>query len=373
LRKDTYIVAEKRDVDRINFTDQASAQAARAKIAAGTKFEDVATARGLKPSDISLGTLAQADLGPDQGPVVFGLPLNDVSLPLKGALGGWSLFRVTKIMPGSSKTFEQAAPELKASLLQQLAAAKLGDISNAFEDAHNGGDNVEDAAKKVGMRVIHVPEVDAHGLAPDGTKANVPAAPDFMAQVFKSDVGEEGDPFLSADGHYYVLKVEGMVPQKLKPLDSVRVQATADWIAEQRQKQLADKAQALADEAGKSRSLGPVAAQLHATPQTSPALGRDASNDVLSSAVIAKIFASAPGAAVWGPTTKGGLYVVAVVTGLAQPPSAYMDPNFRQLVTELSSQLDRDFSDGMAAAARAQQGVTKNQQQIDRVLGGEGS
>src|SRR5207248_4526349 len=42
LRKDQYQIAEKRDVEQIVFPDAASAQAARAKIAAGTSFADIA-------------------------------------------------------------------------------------------------------------------------------------------------------------------------------------------------------------------------------------------------------------------------------------------------------------------------------------------
>ena len=44
------------------FKTMAEAQAARAKIQSGTSYEDLAAQRGLKPEQISLGTLAQSDL-----------------------------------------------------------------------------------------------------------------------------------------------------------------------------------------------------------------------------------------------------------------------------------------------------------------------
>ena len=71
----------------------------------------------------------------------------------------------------------------------------------------------------------HVRRVDAKGLAPDGTKADVPADPEFLPQVFKAEVGEEGDPFQTKSGNVYVIRVDGVTPPKLKPLDQVRAEA----------------------------------------------------------------------------------------------------------------------------------------------------
>lgn len=48
-RKSTYVIAEKRDVQQIEFKTQAEAAGARAKIVAGTTFDALAASRGLKP------------------------------------------------------------------------------------------------------------------------------------------------------------------------------------------------------------------------------------------------------------------------------------------------------------------------------------
>jgi len=60
--KDTYMVPEKRDVQQIEFKTEAEAKAARQKIDSGTSFDQLATQRGLKPADISLGTLTEAGM-----------------------------------------------------------------------------------------------------------------------------------------------------------------------------------------------------------------------------------------------------------------------------------------------------------------------
>ncbi len=276
-------------------------------------------------------------------------------------------------MPGSTTTFDQAKPQLKTELVAQLAASKIEDIVNAFDDARNAGASLIEAAKKVGMRVVHVAAVDARGLAPDGTRAAVPASPDFLAQLFKSDVGDEGDPFATADGHRYVLKVDGVTPQKLKPLDSARADATAAWITEQRRQKLADTAKALAVEVSAKGNLPSIAARLHVALQKSGALLRDTSTPALPQALITAIFASPPGRAVSGVTAATDNSIVAQITGVMHMPLPLGDPRYQQFVQALSNQASKDIADSMAAAARAQQGVTINQQQVDRVLGGEGS
>lgn len=371
LRKDTYVIPEKRDIQRINFTDEASAKVARAKIDAGAKFEDIAAARGMKPDDMNLGSLTESDLA-NQGPVAFSLPVGGISQPVK-YIFGWSLLRVTKITPGNTTTFDQAKPALKTQLMARLEASKIEDIVNALEDERNTGTSMVDAAKKVGMRVVHVAAVDSKGLAPDGTKADVPANPDFINQLFQANIGDEGDPFATTDGHRYVLKVEGVTPQKLKPLDSVRVEVLADWTAEQRKLRLAAAAKALAAEANAKGDFAAIAARLHVTPQSSPALDRDTATPPFPQETITAIFASKAGLAVAGPNASGDSSIVARITGVAVPALPLGDPRYQEFMQSLSKQASKDITESMAAGARANQGVSINQQQVDRVLGGEGS
>ena len=374
LQKDKYVVPDRRDVQRINFKDEASAKAAKAKIDSGTTFEDVATQQHVALSDLNLGSVAQADLGPVQGPVAFALPLEGVSQPVKSTFGsGWALLRVTKITPGKSTTLADATPAIKADLLKQLAASKLEDVINAYDDAHNAGADMPEAAKKVGMRVVHVATVDGHGLAQDGSKADVPATPDFLEQVFKSDVGTEGDPFRSTDGRYYVIKVEGVIPQKLKPLDTVRAQALAAWTDDQRVQKLGEKAEEIAKQANAGGNLSQIAGQYHAIVASSPALLREQPTPVMGAEFMTKVFSVPGGKTVAGKAADGKSFIVAKVTGVFHPPFVSGDPQLIAFAQSLGRQISSDIQTGMGKSARAAQGVTINQSQVERVLGGEGS
>jgi peptidyl-prolyl cis-trans isomerase D len=369
-RKATYVIPEKRDVEQITFPDEASAKAARAKIDAGAGFADIAKERGLKQSDIELGSLVEEDLGKDRGPAAFALPVNGVSQPVKG-LFGYVLLRVTKITPGVSKSFDDVKADLRKDVMQQLAEAKLTDISNAFEDAQAGGANLSEAAKKVGMHAVSVADVDAQGMAPDGARAAVPGEPDFLDQVFKAEVGEEGDPFQTKDGNVYVIRVDGVTPPKIKPLDSVRDAATKAYMDEARAKLLDAKAKSLAAEADKQQSLARIASELGVTPQMSGILTRGSATDPFGKALIEKIFDTPPGGTVYGPSAKGGTYLIARIVGIAHPPTLPTDdPRYKRFMTGLSNQLGDDIPTAFASAARAKQGVQIDQKMAGRVSGG---
>ncbi len=367
--KDQYQVPEKRDVEQIVFANQASAAAARAKIAAGAKFEDIAKSLGKSQADIALGTIQEADLGAQRGPAAFALPADGVTQPVKFTFG-WTLLHVTKITPGFSKTFGDVKETLRKQIFNELSDAKITDISNTFEDARAGGASFTDAAMRVGMRIVHVPAVDANGLAPDGSKANLPASPEFAAQLAKAEVGDEGDPFQAADGHAYAIRVNGVTPPKLKPLEAVRAQAAADWMRERRQQKLLALAAQLTAKADADHGLEKVATTMRVAVQSSGALTRGSSTGALSPAIVTKIFAAPPGTAVAAPSPQGDGFILAFVTGVAHPSVPPQNPLTQRVASEIGGDAGSDIAASLARAWRNALGVTINQSQIDRAAGG---
>ncbi|HEY6578969.1 MAG TPA: SurA N-terminal domain-containing protein [Rhizomicrobium sp.] len=369
LRKDQYQIPEKRDVEQITFPDEASAKAARAKIDAGTGFDALAAQRGMKAGDISLGSVVEADLGKDRGPATFALPAGGVTQPLKSTFG-WVLLHVTKIAPGVSKSYADVKDALRKDVLNQLATAKLTDVSNAFDDASAGGASLANAAKRAGMRVIHVPAVDKNGLTADGTKADLPASPDFLAQLQKSEVGEEGDPFPSTDGNLYVIKVNGVTPPKLKPLAAVRADAVAAWSANWEKERLSAMAKQLVQQATADKSLSGIAAKVHAPVRSTGGLTRNSNPAGLPPELMTSLFDSLPGRIVSAPAANGEGLVIARITGVAQPPAPTENPLFFRFAGSVSDGAADDFVSTLAMAARARLGVTVNQSQVDRITGG---
>jgi peptidyl-prolyl cis-trans isomerase D len=367
LRKEQYQVPEKRDVEQIVFPDEASAKAARAKLDAGTGFDQLAFQRGLKSTDTSLGTVVEADLGKDRGPPAFALPVNGITQPIKSTFG-WVILHVTKITPGINKSYADVKEQLRKDVLTQLAIAKLTDVTNAFDDASAGGATLAEAAHKAGMRLVHVPAVDKNGLTPDGTKAQLPAAADFVAQLQKSEVGEEGDPFPSSDNSVYVIKVNGVTPPKVKPLAAVRQQAVAGWTANWETARLAAMSKELIRDATTAKSLSAIANKVNSSVRSTGAITRNSKLPGLPADLVRNLFDSPPGKIVSAQAGSG--LVIAQVTGVSQPPDPMANPMFFQLANTLSNAAAEDIDSTFAIAARSHLGVSINQAQVERLTGG---
>jgi len=366
-----YVIPEKRELEQIRFKTQAEAEAASAKLKAGTAYEQVAAANGGKPEEI--GELVADDLDPAQAKVVFALPQNGVSPPLKAASGQWVLFRVVKITPGVTKSLDQARNEIKAGLIQELAQSKLTEITNAYIDASSKGLPLAEAAKQVGMHSMRISAMDANGLAPDGSKTTAPDDADFRSMVFRAEPGEEGDPQPSKTGIYYVISVNGSTPPKLRPLDQVRDQALAAWTAEQRAILLKKRAQEFAAEANRTHSLEAIAKAIGAKIAASPALNHSSSDEVFSASLVSALFQAKPGEAVAGPKGKSGDWVVAQVTGILHPPLPLNSPGFRSALDQISQSVAGGVTESYVADERAKQGVTYNAKLLNSVVGSEGS
>lgn len=369
-----YMVPEKRDIQQIEFPTQADAQAAYDKIKSGAfTFETLAAQRHISPQDLLLGTLAKADL-PDQAraDAAFSLPLNQVSEPVKGAINGFVLLRVTKIAPPVSHPLAEVKDQLKQQLALQLAGAKVTDIVNAFEDARSGGADMEAAAKKVGMHFGRVQAVDRHGLDPSGQKiADLPADPEFLTTAFTQEVGEDADPFPAKSGASYDIKVDGVTPSKLKPLDRVKSQALADWTVDEKAKEVAAKAQSLASQAQKDGNLAGIAKELKVPVQQSPPLSRQTNDTTFSAALISKLFDAPFGGVIEGAQGSGGNYIVAKVTGIAHPQTPQSAEIFASGSEQLSGQTADDITASLANAERQRQRVTVNQQLLQQAIGGQ--
>jgi len=366
--KATYVIPEKRDIQQVEFKTEKEAADARAQITKGMSFEEMASRRGLKPEQISLGTLTETDLpDADRAKTVFALPLNEASQPLKSSFGGWALMRVTKITPGSNKTLADVSEDIRKSLAQQLTANKLVDVVNAFTDAKSSGGNLKEAAQKAGMKLAHVSATDASGKKPDGTAAEVPADPEFLPALFKAEVGEDSDPFGTKAGAYFAVHVNGVTPPKLKPLDQVRAEVIADWTNEQRAGLLANKARELSQRATKEKSLDGIAKDLKVQVQHSPALGRDTNDEQFSSMIVQRLFSAAPGAAEYAPLGAAGNFMVARITGISHPPQNPRDPGFQVGSQRLSQAMAQDFSIDLSNAARTRQGVKVNQKLLTQM------
>jgi peptidyl-prolyl cis-trans isomerase D len=367
--KAEYQKPEQRDVEQISFPTKEAADMAAQKIKTAADFASAVHERGLKDEDVKLGTFAAAGLDPRLSKAVFAVPEGGVTAPVQGPFG-WVILRAAKVVPGESKTMDDVKDQLKDALVKTRASAKIAELANSLEDARGGGANLAAAAKKLNIPLHHVASIDRMGMTPEGTKAEIPASPQFLDQVFQTESGEESDAFQSEDGDSFVVKVDSVTPPTVKPFDAVREQVKDGFVAEARAKLLQAKVQALTQEAKTAGNLAGIGKTLGHAPVVSMALKRGQMDDVFSAQLGGELFATPPGTVISGAAGKGDGYVIAQITQVTHPApdvSAASYATFRQTA---SQQLGETAVDTLAAAARQNARVNIHEATVQRVLGG---
>jgi peptidyl-prolyl cis-trans isomerase D len=356
FRKDTLSTPETRTIIQIPVkTADQGAQAAR-RLAAGEDPAAIARSFGAEPviyadkprSAIADGKLAAA---------AFAATAGQVSGPVQGDLG-LAAIKVAKITPGKTATLDSARAQIEADLRLKAAQAKAYQLSQAFDDARQGGAGVADAARKAGVPTISVGPVTAQGADVDG-KPN-PLITDKIAKTaFAMRAGEDSDIQDAGAGDYYALKVDRVLPPALPSLDEVRAPLTQAYAREQLSQALRAKADALMALVRQGKSLDEVAAGVgaHVTREAGMQLIQMQKYQALGQPFVAAIFGHKPGD-VFDAGGKDGVFIARLD---AVRPGDVTET--ARLVESLRSRASQEYLQSLVAAAK-----TAAAQQIKPVI-----
>ncbi|MEM6727624.1 MAG: SurA N-terminal domain-containing protein [Pseudomonadota bacterium] len=236
-RIDEFNRPERRLVERLIFGNETDAAAARARIDGGGTFEAEVEARGLELSDIDMGDVTEAELGP-AGPLVFGTDELAVVGPAETSLGP-ALFRINAILPAIETSFEEARDDLQDELALDRAARVIAEQIDFLENELAGGATIEEIAEASDL------ELGSIGWFPgaDEGPAAYEAFQDAAAAVADTDFPEimELD-----DGGIFALRLDGVIAPRLQDLEEVRDAVRAAWEASATTEALANLAERLA-------------------------------------------------------------------------------------------------------------------------------
>ncbi|WP_036281844.1 SurA N-terminal domain-containing protein [Methylocystis sp. ATCC 49242] len=248
---------EKRDVRQIVLKTDKEAEDALARLKGGMDIDALAAELKLNPKDVNLGLVEQRDFGDAKvGAAVFALAKPGLAEPVKTAFGT-VISQVKSIAPAVyTKTFEQAAPELRVEIAAQKAGPEVRRLHDAIEDQRAAGKTLAETAKGVGLDVRVIEAVDDAGHDKDGKAiADLPAGPDLLKAAFASDVGVDNDTVATRDGGYVWFEVNAVEPARQKTFEEVKGAVLEAMRNEAAQKALAEKADELV---GKLRSGQPI-------------------------------------------------------------------------------------------------------------------
>lgn len=308
FRKDTLSKPEVRTVVQIPAKDAAAAQKVTAALRGGQSPEAVAKSVGVDAitfQDRPLSAISDRKVGQ----AAFKMQAGEVAT-VQGDLGV-AVVKVASITPGREVSLEEARPMLEAEIRKDLLAEKVYAQTQAYDDAHQGGAGLAEAAQKAGVTATTVGPITAQGVNEQGGQLQG-FPPKILETAFALPAGGESDVTELGDGAYFAVRVERIVPAHVPPLAEIRGEVTRVFMQREIVKALEAKAEAIRARVAKGETLEAASG---APVSRLPGLTRQAANSHqdLGREVLGRTFAAKQGE-VWVARAPNGIVVGRVET-----------------------------------------------------------
>jgi peptidyl-prolyl cis-trans isomerase D len=365
---DRFRKAERREIDQIAFPTIEEANAAAARIAAGTSFDTIAEERKLTPRDISLGLVSKRDiLDPAIADAAFSLAAGKVSQPVAGRFV-IVLLHVKSVEAPSEQPLSAVAATLKNEIARERARLQVLDVHDKIEDERAGGATLAEVAKKLDLKSATIEATDRSGRKPDGTPIDdMPGRADLLTGAFRSPkAGIETDPveLRNQDGFVWY-EVTDITASHDRNFEGARDLVEARWRDEETGKKLAALSDTIRAKVDSGESFAMAAPGV--TVERQEKLKRGSKPDGLDPGVIARVFGTAEG--------KGGVYaaddglsrIVYRITKVTVPPFSPTPAALKALATGLQDDLLGQY----VIRLENDLGVSINEAALRSVIGGD--
>ncbi len=366
-----YSKPERRMVSQIIFDNQDDANVAAESIAQGKSFDEVASERDLSPSDTRIGLVAKTDIiDPKVAETAFSMASGTTSDPVQGGFG-WVIVRVDEVQPEETTPFADVAADIKQEIALELAKKRLIQTFDEVEDARAAGETFEEISAKLELPLHKIEAVDRSGNDMDGRAvADLPAANDFLAGVFESDIAIENDAVRSAEGGYVWYEVTDITPDRDRALEEVRDAVVTAW----KQARIAERLTAEGDDIRSKveggEGLDTIADEMGLTVKTALNFTRNAQAPAdLTSAAVEAAFNGPEGHVAVTDGSEGVSKAVLIVTGVFVPPFNADAPELAQARQQLSNQIANDYLQQFIVEKQDELGVTINQTALQSIVG----
>jgi len=260
-RKASLSTPETRTVVQIPVRTAAEGAQAVLRLSKGDSPSVIAKSFGVDPImyvDKSQDGIADRKLGA----IAFSLKAEQPQGPVQGDLG-MAVLEVTKITPAKTANLADARAKIEADLRQKAAQDKAYAMSEAFDQARQGGASVAAAAQKAGATPVTIGPFTATGLGEDG-KAIPLLNEKIIKAAFSVGAGEDTDIADAGPGDYFALHVDHVAPPSLPPLDQARPKLTQAYMADVVRTAFRARAEGLQKDIRAGKPIDAVAASVSA-------------------------------------------------------------------------------------------------------------
>ncbi len=266
-----------------------------------------------------------------------------------------------------TKTYEQAAPELRREIAVNRVTPEVRKLHDAIEDQRTAGKTLAEAAKSVGLDVKVVDAVDAGGHDKAGAEVSgVVNEPDLLKAAFASDVGVDNDTVTTKDGGYAWYEVNGVEQARQQSFDEVKGAVEAGLRADRLQKALAAKANDIVEKLQAGKSIDDYGKELGVEIKRATDVKR-APQPEFTTAAIVQMF-SVPVHAAGSVPVDGGRLVF-YVRDSATPPFDASSPEAKTTAEQLKTALTNDVLEQYVGGLEKAYNVEINQKALQAVTG----
>src|SRR6185312_8784437 len=184
-----------------------------------------------------LGLFARKDMiDPKVADVVFALKKDELSKPVEGQFS-IVLVRVSEIVPGKQRTYEEVKNEITERLADDRASQEIQALHEKVESERSAGKSLKEVAESLKLPFREIAAIDRAGKTGDGKPAiEIPEAAKIAEAAFAGVVGVEAEATDLGDGGYVWVDVLGVTPEKQKELEEVKAEVKAGAIEADRRK-----------------------------------------------------------------------------------------------------------------------------------------
>ncbi len=361
-RKNTYRTPEKRTIEQLTFASKADADAAAAKLAAGTPFEQLVTDAGKTASDVLLGDFSRNTV-PDTkiADAAFAVKANGGTTgAIEGSFGP-VILRISNIVPETTKGFDEVKDSIRKDLALGLASEEVLNVHDKFEDARASGATLAEAAAQFKLKAVTIDAADKTGLDKAGVAIKgLPQSAELLSEVFKSEEGVETNPVNIGNDGYIWFDVSDIIPERDRTLDEVRDKVVADWTLEQQKTALAAKAAEIVTAIRGGKKLADFATDMGLVVETKSGIKRTTEDPVLSKAAIAGAFDGPLGYVANAEGVDGDGQIIVSVTEVNTEATGDVLADQAGQITGLANAAGDDILDQMVEQLKNEYGVSMN-------------
>lgn len=325
-----YVFPERRLVERLVFGSMSEASAAKAALDAGERtFVELVEARDLTLEDIDLGAVTMDDLHSAAAQAVFALAEAGVAGPLESALGP-AVYRVNGILSAQETPYSEVRDVLRAEKAEDRARRRIGDMIEEVEDLLAGGATLEELADETALTLGSI------SLGPDDDEG-IAAYEEFRFAAAAAGEGDFPEVGELSDGGIFALRLDGLVPESIRPFDQVEDLARERWTAAEARA----LSESLAADLVANLEPGQTLSDKDIDAFAEGPLTRDATVQGTPGELVGAVFELAESGDAAVVTDESGVFLIQLKTVLPPDPDA-------PLVERLRDSLEADIRFGVA-------------------------